>query len=102
MEGFLLALILLALVVISWYFLDSRTKKNASSAAAQRSSKSPRLTSFVRIDDKFSSLDQISGALRKAGLEACSLILAVDFTKSNLEQGERVTTLIDISDIPSL
>lgn len=36
-----------------------------------------------RIDDNFSSLDEVISALRDAGLESSNLILGVDFTKSN-------------------
>ncbi|KAF9599778.1 hypothetical protein IFM89_001724, partial [Coptis chinensis] len=36
-----------------------------------------------RIDDNYSSLDQVISALRDAGLESSNLILGIDFTKSN-------------------
>ncbi|PIA28491.1 hypothetical protein AQUCO_06900041v1 [Aquilegia coerulea] len=36
-----------------------------------------------RIDDNFSSFDQVISALRDAGLESSNLILGIDFTKSN-------------------
>uniref|UniRef100_A0A1J3K8D7 RING-type E3 ubiquitin transferase n=1 Tax=Noccaea caerulescens TaxID=107243 RepID=A0A1J3K8D7_NOCCA len=38
---------------------------------------------YALIPDRFSSLDQVSKALREAGLESSNLILGVDFTKSN-------------------
>ncbi|KAL5014388.1 hypothetical protein ScPMuIL_008658 [Solemya velum] len=39
------------------------------------------------IADKFSSLEDVSDAIQKAGLENCSLIFGVDFTASNMHQG---------------
>ncbi|GKV37859.1 hypothetical protein SLEP1_g45831 [Rubroshorea leprosula] len=38
--------------------------------------------------DDFSSLDQVTNALRDAGLESRNLILGIDFTKSNAWTGE--------------
>ncbi|KAI6699887.1 hypothetical protein NL676_014211 [Syzygium grande] len=39
--------------------------------------------------DNFSSLDQVTTALRDAGLESSNLILGIDFTKSNEWSGRR-------------
>ena len=44
-------------------------------------------TRFRRIRDNFETLEEVSEALRKAGLEACQLIVGVDFTKSNTWTG---------------
>ncbi|GAB2218612.1 hypothetical protein Droror1_Dr00001838 [Drosera rotundifolia] len=38
---------------------------------------------FAHIADNFTSLDQVTSALREAGLESSNLILGIDFTKSN-------------------
>ncbi|GMG99822.1 hypothetical protein Nepgr_001662 [Nepenthes gracilis] len=38
---------------------------------------------FTYIADNFNSLDQVTAALREAGLESSNLILGIDFTKSN-------------------
>lgn len=37
--------------------------------------------------DKFTTLDEVTDAVRKAGLEACGLIFGIDFTASNIHQG---------------
>ncbi|PKA54521.1 E3 ubiquitin-protein ligase RGLG1 [Apostasia shenzhenica] len=41
------------------------------------------------IPDNFSSLDQVTSALRESGLESSNLILGIDFTKSNEWTGRR-------------
>jgi len=42
-----------------------------------------------RILDNYRTLQEVEMGLRKAGLESSDLIIGVDFTKSNLWQGER-------------
>jgi len=46
--------------------------------------KTPR---FQRIRDNFETVEEVSEALRKGGLEACQLIVGIDFTKSNTFTG---------------
>ncbi|KAL9257290.1 E3 ubiquitin-protein ligase RGLG3-like protein [Drosera capensis] len=41
---------------------------------------------FAHIADNFTSLDQVTSALREAGLESSNLILGMDFTKRNTGQ----------------
>ncbi|CAF2178232.1 unnamed protein product [Brassica napus] len=43
---------------------------------------------YALIPDRFTSLDQVSKALREAGLESSNLILGIDFTKSNEWSGK--------------
>ncbi|KAL9267604.1 E3 ubiquitin-protein ligase RGLG5-like protein [Drosera capensis] len=40
-------------------------------------------TKFTRIGDDYNSLEQVTNALRDAGLESSNLIVGIDFTKSN-------------------
>eukprot|EP00753_Platysulcus_tardus_P005381 PLAT13238.1.p1 GENE.PLAT13238.1~~PLAT13238.1.p1 ORF type:complete len:428 (-),score=88.09 PLAT13238.1:24-1307(-) len=44
---------------------------------------------FKAIGDSFESLEDVTAALRRAGLESSQLIVAVDFTKSNEWNGKR-------------
>ena len=41
------------------------------------------------IEDRFRSLDEVSSAIKDAGLEKGQLIFGIDFTISNLENGAR-------------
>jgi len=44
---------------------------------------------YSRIDDNYSSLEQVTDALARAGLESSNLIVGIDFTKSNEWTGAR-------------
>lgn len=44
---------------------------------------------FSRIADNYKTLDQVTHALRKAGLESSNLIVGIDFTKSNEWTGKK-------------
>jgi len=48
--------------------------------------KNNRTFAFI---DKFKSIDEVQAALRNSGLESSSLILGIDYTKSNEESGMR-------------
>uniref|UniRef100_K3X6C2 RING-type domain-containing protein n=1 Tax=Globisporangium ultimum (strain ATCC 200006 / CBS 805.95 / DAOM BR144) TaxID=431595 RepID=K3X6C2_GLOUD len=41
------------------------------------------------IPDQFTSIEQVTAALRRNGLESCNLIVGIDFTKSNEWSGKR-------------
>ncbi|KAE8124365.1 hypothetical protein FH972_019261 [Carpinus fangiana] len=44
---------------------------------------------YSKIDDDYNSLDQVTEALARAGLESSNLIVGIDFTKSNEWTGAR-------------
>ncbi|XVF54588.1 hypothetical protein PTKIN_Ptkin05aG0193400 [Pterospermum kingtungense] len=44
---------------------------------------------YSKIDDNYNSLDQVTEALARAGLESSNLIVGIDFTKSNEWTGAR-------------
>ncbi|XVE56688.1 hypothetical protein DITRI_Ditri04bG0030800 [Diplodiscus trichospermus] len=44
---------------------------------------------YSKIDDNYSSLEQVTDALAQAGLESSNLIVGIDFTKSNEWTGAR-------------
>ena len=78
MDPFVLGCLLVAVAVLAWYFLDRSSTSSSASSSTSRSSSTPSSrppSKFQPIGDKFSNLDDISLALRKAGLEACNLIL---------------------------
>ncbi|GJW25712.1 hypothetical protein Tco_0039523 [Tanacetum coccineum] len=82
-----------------WTALDSPRKTSASthlSSSRQRASFNLKVPSFSSskagkgiknkyeyIPDNYSSLEQVTKALRESGLESSNLILGIDFTKSN-------------------
>lgn len=57
---------------------------------SRRPTSGRRLTrEFSCISDNYNSLDQVTTALRKAGLESSNLIVGIDFTKSNEWTGKK-------------
>ncbi|XP_046840600.1 E3 ubiquitin-protein ligase RGLG1-like [Xenia sp. Carnegie-2017] len=48
-----------------------------------------RSNTFVQIDDRFNSLDEVKKAMRVNGLTKCQLIIGIDFTASNEWQGRK-------------
>lgn len=53
--------------------------RNAGSSKSKKSNKNK----YEFIPDNYSSLEQVTKALRESGLESSNLILGIDFTKSN-------------------
>eukprot|EP00775_Hariotina_reticulata_P010568 gene10568-10728_t len=61
---------------------DGNTKQRLASSASGQEAQN-RAVRFKTIVDSFTTLDQVTAALRQEGLESSNLIVAVDFTKSN-------------------
>ncbi|XP_027094088.1 E3 ubiquitin-protein ligase RGLG4 [Coffea arabica] len=59
------------------------TKVSMDSSSGSNSSTIKSSKKYEYIPDNFSSLDQVTEALRESGLESSNLILGIDFTKSN-------------------
>ncbi|KAB5538589.1 hypothetical protein DKX38_016122 [Salix brachista] len=59
---------------------DSRSQAKAGSKLDKKQSIKQK---YSFIPDNFSSLEQVTEALREAGLESSNLIVGIDFTKSN-------------------
>merc|ERR1719171_2458397 len=59
-------------------------------ASASATKVAPRAkTGFKMIPDQYKTLDEVTLALRQAGLESSQLIVGVDFTGSNQVTGEK-------------
>ncbi|VFQ75080.1 unnamed protein product [Cuscuta campestris] len=50
---------------------------------ANRKEKKTPMRKYQYIPDNFTSLEQVTAALRESGLESSNLIIGIDFTKSN-------------------
>ncbi|XP_057949911.1 E3 ubiquitin-protein ligase RGLG4 [Malania oleifera] len=59
------------------------TDKNKSKQSSSSSVISSKNNKYSFIPDYFTTLDQVTEALRGAGLESSNLIIGIDFTKSN-------------------
>jgi len=57
--------------------------------SAKKATSSPSPSGFVAIPDKYKSLAAVQDACKRAGLEASQLIIGIDFTKSNVDNGKR-------------
>lgn len=79
---FIISVLLLAVVTIlilhKFYFSSPQTTR-----------KSVFRSNFRAFEDKYHSLDEVSEALREAGLESSNLIIGIDYTASNVDQGRR-------------
>ncbi|KAK9156197.1 hypothetical protein Sjap_003677 [Stephania japonica] len=70
-----------------------RSRSRSRSAMIRASSSSidrlPSNMKYAYIPDNFTNLDQVTAALKEAGLESSNLIVGIDFTKSNEWSGQR-------------
>ena len=94
MEAFTFVLILLAVVFAITKCTEKKKKGSGGAQAAGgvklggRGSAASRHSALCN-PDRFKTTEEVTRALRTAGLESSNLIFAVDFTKSNVQQGER-------------
>ncbi|GAV64895.1 Copine domain-containing protein/zf-C3HC4_3 domain-containing protein [Cephalotus follicularis] len=63
--------------------------KEVASSVSSGSSDHTTKQNYAFIADNFTSLDQVTAALREAGLESSNLIVGIDFTKSNEWTGQK-------------
>ncbi|TMW56867.1 hypothetical protein Poli38472_006877 [Pythium oligandrum] len=68
---------------------DQRRRRSTATTTGPRpiAGRSTALTQMI--PDQFSSMEQVTAALRRNGLESCNLIVGMDFTKSNEWSGKR-------------
>jgi E3 ubiquitin-protein ligase RGLG len=76
-----------ALILIVFWFLYEKRKQIISQAQEMMKQHLPE--GFNPIKDEYKTLSAVVAALREQGLETSRLILAVDFTRSNLQRGKR-------------
>ncbi|KAK7476793.1 hypothetical protein BaRGS_00031954 [Batillaria attramentaria] len=77
-------LIFVGILVALWYCCSGSSR---ASNGGRKGFRGQRHAQFI--PDRFTSLDEVRDAIRKAGLESCSLIFGIDYTASNLSQGQR-------------
>lgn len=86
METFRYAFVLMLYILTpSKFRLSSPSEMGLCQSSSSSKEEKPK---FARIPDRFDSVEQVQNALRNAGLEACQLIVGIDFTKSNMWSGK--------------
>jgi E3 ubiquitin-protein ligase RGLG len=55
---------------------------------------------ITAIPNRYESMSELTKALHDAGLEKCNLLVAIDFTKSNLWQGEKTFGGLSLHHVP--
>jgi E3 ubiquitin-protein ligase RGLG len=73
-----LLLIVVTILLLYKFLLSSQTSKSVVV-----------VSKFQPFEDKYHSLEEVSEALREAGLESSNLIIGIDYTASNMSQGRR-------------
>lgn len=82
-------LIVLGIVVVLWIIIRLCKKFKRTK---ERSSTFMRLfgtNEFRKIVDRFRTIEEVSEAIKEAGLESSNVIFGVDFTRSNVDQGRK-------------
>ncbi|KAL0306072.1 UNVERIFIED_CONTAM: E3 ubiquitin-protein ligase RGLG4 [Sesamum radiatum] len=64
-------------------YSDSKNTTGSAGGTTSTSSGVDKKKKYGFIPDNFTSVDQVTAALRESGLESSNLILGIDFTKSN-------------------
>ncbi|KAK4398777.1 E3 ubiquitin-protein ligase RGLG4 [Sesamum angolense] len=64
-------------------FSDTKNTTGSAGGTTSTSSGVDKKKKYGFIPDNFTSVDQVTAALRESGLESSNLILGIDFTKSN-------------------
>ncbi|KAL7217441.1 hypothetical protein ACSBR1_029185 [Camellia fascicularis] len=83
---------------------QTSTTSITSSTAANKNKNKKKKKKYDFIPDNYSTLDQVTAALRESGLESSNLIIGIDFTKSNEWTGKisfNNRSLHKIGDIPN-
>ena len=80
MDPFTIIFLILAFIAI----LSKINKRNSSSTTTTSSG-----SGSLAIQDEYHTIEEVQEALRKTGLESCNLIIGIDYTKSNEEQGRQ-------------
>lgn len=83
---------------------QTSTASITSSTAANKNKNKNKKKKYDFIPDNYSTLDQVTAALRESGLESSNLIIGIDFTKSNEWTGKisfNNRSLHKIGDIPN-
>src|SRR5579883_3232296 len=63
------------------------TADDISNLVSENKKKEHILNKFIKIEDKYLTLEHITEALRNAGIEGSNLIFGIDYTSSNTEKG---------------
>ncbi|XP_002265556.2 E3 ubiquitin-protein ligase RGLG4 isoform X1 [Vitis vinifera] len=63
--------------------MSSEKEKGGASHASSAASTASKPNKYSFIPDNFSTIEQVTNALRESGLESSNLIIGIDFTKSN-------------------